>query len=75
VMESEVASVRLRTAGVMTTLMRTVETVDRENPRQVPREQRGARSWLGPDQRITSGPAATAAAFKGRIHGCARTFR
>jgi len=26
--------------------------------------------WLGPDQRITSGPAATAAAFKGRIHGC-----
>src|SRR3954454_5733785 len=28
--------------------------------------------WLGPDQRITSGPAATAAAFKGRIHGCTR---
>ena len=26
-------------------------------------------------QRITSGPAAKAAAFKGRIHGCTRTFR
>src|SRR3954471_16896080 len=31
--------------------------------------------WLGPDERITSGPAATAAAFKGRIHGCTRTLR
>jgi hypothetical protein len=40
--------------------------------------------WLGPDQRITSGPAATAAASQwrsllhaktGRIHGCTRTLR
>ena len=30
--------------------------------------------WLGPDQRITSGPAAIAAAFKGRIHGCTRSL-
>jgi hypothetical protein len=30
---------------------------------------------IGTDQRITSGPAATTAAFKGRIHGCTRTFR
>src|SRR5437763_13901043 len=27
---------------------------------------------VGTDQRITSGPAATAAAFRGRIHGCTR---
>src|SRR6516162_8357764 len=30
---------------------------------------------VGTDQWITSGPAATTAAFKGRIHGCTRTFR
>src|SRR6516165_5180940 len=30
---------------------------------------------IGTDQRITSGPAATTAAFRGRIHGCTRTFR
>jgi hypothetical protein len=30
---------------------------------------------IGTDQRITSGPAATTAAFKGRIHGCTRTLR
>jgi hypothetical protein len=30
---------------------------------------------VGTDQRITSGPAAITAAFKGRIHGCTRTFR
>jgi hypothetical protein len=30
---------------------------------------------FGTDQRITSGPAATTAAFKGRIHGCTRAFR
>ena len=30
---------------------------------------------FGTDQRITSGPAATTAAFKGRIHGCTRTIR
>ena len=30
---------------------------------------------FGTDQRITSGPAARAAAFKGRIHGCTRTIR
>jgi len=29
----------------------------------------------GTDQRITSGPAATTAAFRGRIHGCTRTLR
>jgi hypothetical protein len=29
---------------------------------------------MGPDQRITSGPAAKAAAFIGRIHGCTRRF-
>src|SRR6516225_8858287 len=27
---------------------------------------------IGTDQRITSGPAATTAAFRGRIHGCTR---
>ena len=36
---------------------------------------KNACDWLGPDQRITSGPAATAAAFKGRIHGCTRSIR
>src|SRR6516225_2929517 len=37
---------------------------------------RGRRPYMiGTDQRITSGPAATAAAFRGRIHGCTRTFR
>src|SRR6202022_3230943 len=30
---------------------------------------------IGTDQRITSGPAATTAALKGRIHGCTRTLR
>ena len=30
---------------------------------------------FGTDQRITSGPAAKTAAFKGRIHGCTRTLR
>src|SRR6516162_306827 len=30
---------------------------------------------IGTDQWITSGPAARTAAFKGRIHGCTRTFR
>jgi hypothetical protein len=30
---------------------------------------------IGTDQRITSGPAATTAAFRGRIHGCTRTLR
>ena len=30
---------------------------------------------VGTDQRITSGPAAKTAAFKGRIHGCTRTLR
>ena len=30
---------------------------------------------IGTDQRITSGPAATRAAFRGRIHDCTRTLR
>jgi hypothetical protein len=30
---------------------------------------------FGTDQRITSGPAAITAAFRGRIHGCTRTLR
>jgi len=30
---------------------------------------------IGTDQRITSGPAARTAAFRGRIHGCTRTIR
>src|SRR5215471_15371784 len=30
---------------------------------------------IGTDQRITSGPAATMAAFRGRIHDCTRTLR
>src|SRR6516165_5924159 len=30
---------------------------------------------VGTDQWITSGPAAKTAAFRGRIHGCTRTFR
>src|SRR6516225_5160949 len=30
---------------------------------------------IGTDRWITSGPAARTAAFRGRIHGCTRTFR
>jgi len=30
---------------------------------------------IGTDQWITSGPAARTAAFRGRMHGCTRTFR
>src|SRR5215510_3772846 len=50
---------------------------DRRSGRPVTCAMRGlnACEWLGPDQRITSGPAATAAAFKGRIHGCTRPAR
>ncbi len=56
----------------MTALMRNGR--DRRSGKPVTSAMRGlsARFWLGPDQRITSGPAATAAAFKGRIHGCTR---
>jgi len=43
--------------------------------RKVPREGKNACFCLGLDQRITSGPAAKVAAFKGRIHDCTRTLR
>src|SRR5580704_16022478 len=49
----------------MTALMRTVETVDWENPRWVTRYV-SARECLGPNQRITSRPAAIAAASSQR---------
>src|SRR4051794_1763484 len=56
----------------MTTLMRNGR--DRRSGKPVTCAMRdlSACFWLGPDQRITLGPAATAAAFKGRIHGCTR---
>ena len=72
--EDEVASVRLRTA-------RGDEDVDAKRSRPSigkpamchARKERAV--MIGTDQRITSGPAARTAAFRGRIHGCTRTFR
>src|SRR5580704_4525071 len=59
--ENEAAYVRSRTAGVMTTLMRNGRDRRSENP--LLGQARIERAVLvGTDQRITSGPAATAAA-------------
>jgi hypothetical protein len=44
-----------------------------ENPRKCHSREDRVR-LIGPDQRITSGPAARRAAFRGRIHGCTRTI-
>src|SRR5262249_1005154 len=72
--EDEVASVRSRTARVMTTLMRNGSRPSIGKPASChARKERVL--VIGTDQRITSGPAATTAAFRGRIHGCTRTFR
>src|ERR1700734_1210648 len=53
--------------------METGETVDRKT--RVPAREQQRVVLSGTDQRITSGPAAIMAAFKGRIHGCTRTLR
>ena len=61
--EDEVAYVRSRTAGVMTTLMRNGRDRRSENPLWA--DAILERVFLvGTDQRITSGPAATAAASR-----------
>src|SRR5229473_1149949 len=58
----------------MKTLMRNGRDRRSENPRMC--HARKERVLLfGTDQRITSGPAARTAAFRGRIHGCTRTIR
>src|SRR3954469_7277811 len=55
----------------MTTLMRNGRDRRSENPPMChARKERVL--MIGTDQRITSGPAATAAAFRGRIHGYTR---
>src|ERR1700734_1348616 len=53
--------------------METGETVDRKT--RVPAREQQRVVLSGTDQRITSGPVAIMAAFKGRIHGCTRTLR
>src|SRR5262249_52511270 len=58
----------------MTTLMRNGRDRRSENPRMCHASKERV-LLIGTDQRITSGPAARAAAFRGRIHGCTRTFR
>src|SRR5262249_20830500 len=69
--EDEVASVRSRTARVMKTLMRNGSRPSIGKPASChARKERAV--VIGTDQRITSGPAAIAAAFRGRIHGCTR---
>ena len=61
--EDEVASVRSRTAGVMTTLMRNGRDRRSENPFwAIARLERVV--VFGTDQRITSGPAVTVAASR-----------
>ena len=63
-----------RTAGVMTTLMRNGR--DRRLEKPVKCHARKERVFLvGTRSADHSGPAAIAAAFKGRIHGCTRTLR
>src|SRR5712692_9344402 len=58
----------------MKTLMRNGRDRRSENPRMC--HARKERVLLfRTDQRITSGPAARTAAFRGRIHGCTRTLR
>jgi len=66
--------VRSRTARVTMTLMRNGSRPSIGKPAMC--HARKERVLLvGTDQRITSGPAAITAAFKGRIHGCTRTLR
>jgi hypothetical protein len=62
-----VAFVRPRTAGVMKTLMRNGRDRRSENPSSGHAKKERV-VLFGTDQGITSGPAATAAASKGRIH-------
>src|SRR5258708_3237618 len=57
----------------MKTLMRNGRDRRSENPRMCHASKERV-LLFGTDQRITSGPAATTAAFKGRIHGCTRTI-
>src|SRR6516165_10133881 len=60
----------------MTTLMRNGRDRRSGKPVNISATRgKNACFWLGFDQRITSGPAAIAAALKGRIHGCTRTLR
>ena len=56
----------------MTTLMRNGRDRRLGIPLTCAMRDLNACDWLGPDQRIASGSAATAAAFKGRIHGRSR---
>src|ERR1700674_4074514 len=63
-----------RTARVMKTLMRNGRDRRSENPYWATAKKERV-VLVGTDQRITSGPAAKTAAFKGRIHGCTRTLR
>src|SRR6202521_6467580 len=62
-----------RTARVMKTLMRNGRDRRSENPYWATAKKERV-VLVGTDQRITSGPAAKTAAFKGRIHGCTRTL-
>jgi transposase len=71
--EGEVASVRFMNCKGDDGLMRNGRDRRSENPRMC--HARKERVLLfGTDQRITSGPAARTAAFRGRIHGCTRTI-
>src|SRR6516162_5310848 len=54
----------------MTTLMRNGRDRRSENPMCHAKKERA--ELIGTDQWITSGPAATTAASRGRIHGCTR---
>ena len=64
---------RSRTAGVMKTLMRTVETVDRKT-RDGPREER-ARAFVWDRSADHIRASGHTAALKGRIHDRTRTLR
>jgi hypothetical protein len=63
-----------RTAGVMKTVMRNGRDRRPENP-VMGHAKKERMILFGTDQRITSGPAAKTAAFKGRILDCTRTLR
>src|SRR3954452_23982444 len=56
--------------GVMTTLMRNGR--DRIGKPALGHARKERVLLIGTDQRITSGPAARTAAFRGRIHDCTR---
>jgi len=64
---------RSRTARVMTTKMRTVETVDRKT-RENLREERARESDWEPISGSHQGQRSTRAAFKGRIHDAPERF-